>query len=74
MSKETSEQEDSTILTEYDFTKGIRGKYANRYVAGQTLVLLEPDVARVFPDAASVNEALRALISVAKRATSDTAV
>ena len=52
---------------EYDFRTGIRGKYADRFSDGTNLILLEPDVAREFPDAKSVNEALRALIRIARR-------
>ena len=46
---------------EYDFSKGIRGKYADRFTEGTVLVLLEPDVAKAFPTAEAVNEALREL-------------
>lgn len=52
---------------EYDFTGGVRGKYARRYAAGANVVVLEPDVARDFPDSKAVNEALRALSRVARR-------
>jgi hypothetical protein len=45
---------------EYDFEGGARGKYAGRYAEGSNVVVLEPDVAEVFPDAESVNRALRA--------------
>jgi hypothetical protein len=48
---------------EYDFSKGIRGKYAKRFADGTNLVLLEPEVARYFPTAQAVNRALRTLIS-----------
>ena len=44
---------------EYDFAGGVRGKYAVRYRAGTNVVVLEPDVAALFPDAKLVNEALR---------------
>ena len=54
---------------EYDFTKGVRGKYAKRYAKGSNLVLLDPDLAKLFPDSKSVNEALRALADVASRKT-----
>ena len=47
---------------EYDFSKGVRGKYADRFTTGAVLILLEPDVAEAFPTAESVNEALRALV------------
>ena len=46
-------------------TAGVRGKYYERATAGTTLVLLERDVAEAFPDAQTVNQALRALIKVA---------
>jgi hypothetical protein len=52
---------------EYDFSGGTRGKYAARYADGTNVVVLEPDVARLFPDSESVNKALRAIASVAPR-------
>lgn len=57
----------SEMLDEYDFSKGIRGKYAQRYATGSNVVVISPDVAEVFPDSESVNEALRMLIEVAER-------
>jgi hypothetical protein len=53
------------ILPQYDFSGGVRGKYAARYRDGTNVVLLEPDVAQRFPDAASVNRALRVLAEAA---------
>ncbi len=58
---------DSEMLDEYDFSKGIRGKYAQRYAAGSNVVVISQDVAEVFPDSESVNEALRMLIKIAQR-------
>ena len=52
------------IEQEYDWSKAVRNPYAARYAAGSNIVVLEPDVAAVFPNAASVNEALRSLASV----------
>jgi hypothetical protein len=52
------------ILPEYDFSKGRRNPYAARMAAGSHIIVLEPDVAAVFPDAAAVNGALRALASI----------
>lgn len=46
---------------EYDFSKGVRGKYAKRFGEGTNLVRLEPDVARAFPTSEAVNNALRDL-------------
>ena len=45
----------------YDFRGGVRGKYAARYAEGTNIVALDPDVAKMFPDRQSVNEALRAV-------------
>lgn len=56
------------ILPEYDFSKARRNPYAARFATGVTLVALDPDVAVTFPDAAAVNEALRALAKIAQRA------
>jgi len=55
---------DPDILDEYDFSKGIRGKYANRYTEGTNVVAIDPDVAEFFPDHDSVNEALRSLANI----------
>ena len=55
------------ILPEYDWSKAVRNPYAARYAAGSNIVVLEPDVAAIFPNSASVNEALRALASVIGR-------
>ena len=48
----------------YDFAGGVRGKYARRYAQGTNVVMLEPDVAKAFPNAAAVNESLRALAGI----------
>ena len=49
----------------YDFRGGVRGKYVARYRAGTNVIVLDPDVAARFPDAASVNRALRAVAELA---------
>jgi hypothetical protein len=49
------------MLPGYDFSGGVRGKYANRFAKDTIMVVLDPDVAELFPDPKSVNEALRAL-------------
>ncbi len=51
---------------EYDFSGGVRGKYAGRYAEGTNVVVLEPDVAAAFPDSKSVNETLRALLKLSR--------
>jgi hypothetical protein len=55
------------ILPEYDFSSGVRGKYAKRYAQGTNVVVLEPGVAKVFPNSKSVNDALRGLAEVFRR-------
>ena len=47
------------MRAEYDFSGGVRGKYATRYLEASRVVVLDPDVARLFPDSAAVNRALR---------------
>jgi hypothetical protein len=66
MNQEGSHQDDG-MLDEYDFRGGDRGKYMGRYEEGSNVVVLSPDVAEAFPDSESVNEALRALMDIARR-------
>lgn len=58
---------DPDMLEEYDFSKGVRGKYAKRYAKGTNVVLIDPDVAEFFPDHDTVNDALRSLIRIIKK-------
>ena len=60
----SSSDDDIEMRDEYDFRGGVRGKYAERYARGTNVVLLDPDVAEVFHDSASVNRALRALAQI----------
>jgi hypothetical protein len=53
------------MRSEYDFSQGLRGKYASRNTKGSVVVVLDPDVARMYPDAESVNHALRTLAETA---------
>ncbi len=55
------------ILPEYDFSRSRPNKYASRYAAGSIVVVLEPDVAAVFPSAGEANEALRALAGIIQK-------
>jgi hypothetical protein len=55
------------ILPEYDFKRGSSNKFASRYTAGSTVIVLEPDVAAVFPSSREVNEALRALAGIIQK-------
>ncbi len=55
------------ILPEYDFSRARPNKYASRYAVGSIVVVLEPDVAAVFPSAGEANEALRALAGIIQK-------
>jgi hypothetical protein len=55
---------DTEMLKEYDFSKGIRGKYAKKYHEGTNVIVLDPEVAKEFPDSESVNEALKYLMLI----------
>lgn len=57
-----------TMRPEYDMTGGVRGKYAKRSKGDVVMVPIAADVAAAFPDANSVNEALRVLLKAAKKA------
>jgi hypothetical protein len=67
MRKVTRTRRKPEMLDEYDFSKGVRGKYAKRYAAGSNVVVLSPDIAEIFPDSESVNEALRILVKIARQ-------
>ena len=55
------------MLDEYDFTGGIRGKYVDRLTNRKNVITLEPDVAEVFTDSESVNQALRGLLPIIQK-------
>jgi hypothetical protein len=65
--KKRSEKDNSEMQAEYDFSAGVRGKYARRYAQGANVVVLEPDVARAFPNAEAVNSSLRALAQIIRK-------
>ncbi len=62
LKKRRSKRAAAEMRAEYDFSGGVRGKYADR------VILLEPELAAAFPDSKSVNDALRALVEIADRA------
>lgn len=67
MKKATENKNGSEMREEYDFSRGQRGKYARRYSQGTKVVVLDPDVAKVFPNAATVNDSLRALAGIIRK-------
>jgi hypothetical protein len=66
VSRHSRKRNRDTMRPEYDFSHGVRGKHYEAYRAGTNVVLLDPDVAKAFADSASVNQALRLLLQLAK--------
>lgn len=73
MKRASGKRQPDELRPEYDLTKlkgGVRGKYHQRALTGTNLVLIEPELAEVFPDTESVNRALRLLADTAEAAAS----
>ncbi|MBW8077731.1 MAG: hypothetical protein HKM01_06185 [Gallionella sp.] len=69
-SKKQTPADELRLEYDFDFSKAQRGRYANRLkTEGSNLVLIEPELAATFPDAASVNAALHAIVEFAQRST-----
>jgi len=69
MKRTATARRSDELRPEYDLSQlkgGIRGKYFREATAGTNLVLIEPDLAELFPDAAAVNRALRVLAEAAR--------
>ena len=62
----SNQTRDDEPREEYDFSKGVRGKYAGRFGEGSNLVLLDPDIAAEFDSPQAVNRALRAYLASRK--------
>jgi len=67
MNKTHQNGDKDDMRAEYDFSKGVRGKYAKRYAEGTNVVFLDADVLKVFPTSAAVNRALRSLVAARSR-------
>ena len=67
MNRKANSRSPDHMRPEYDFSGGVRGKFYKEYMKGTNVVLLDPDVAEVFPDSRTVNEALRVLAQLVKR-------
>ena len=68
MRKQVESEQDPDLLKDYDFSQGVR-KYAHRFGQSSNVIVLSPDIAEVFPDSESVNNALRLLIEIAGKST-----
>ena len=61
--------EDLRAEYDFDYSKGVRGRYYKRILKqGANVVVLEPDVAKAFPDSAAVNDALRVVLKAGQAA------
>jgi len=63
----TKDNDSDDMREEYDFSDGVRGKYAARFAEGSNVIVLDPDVADLFTDSESVNDALRTLAEIAAK-------
>jgi hypothetical protein len=73
MKKKSTKSVDDDLRGEYDLSllkNGVRGKYYQQATAGTNLVLIDPELATLFPDSESVNRALRLLVDTAQGAAS----
>lgn len=70
MKRPEDDELDDDMRPEYDFSDAVRGKYAGRFNPDVVMVTLAPDVAKAFPDADSVNEALRLILKAGQMAKS----
>jgi hypothetical protein len=66
MNRHVHHDDNDDMRPEYDFSQGVRGKHYEAYRAGTNVVFLDPDVAKVFTDSASVNQVLRLLLQLAR--------
>ena len=69
MNPKNEQNEVDQMRDEYDFSGGVRGKYARRFAQGSNIVVLDEDVARIFKDSQSVNAALREIARIAEQHT-----
>ena len=66
MNRQVRQNDKDTMRPEYDFSHAVRGKHYEAYRAGTNVVFLDSDVAKAFVDSASVNQALRLLLDLAR--------
>ena len=66
-----TDDQDSDMRDEYDFSDGVKAKYADRFAEGSNVVVLDPDVAAEFKTRKAVNDALRVQLKNGRRASGD---
>ncbi len=68
MKKRIPKKNSDDMRAEYDFSHGVRGKYAQRFGKGTNLIAIDPELRSVFPDSRAVNDALRILVRAGQSA------
>jgi hypothetical protein len=67
MSRPEETDEHDEMLPEYEFSDGVRGKYAGRFSKGAKVVQIEPELSEQFPTSKAVNDALREIVEQRRR-------
>jgi len=65
--KKTKIKSEPQMLKEYAFSQGVRGKYHKRFKEGSNVAVIDAELAKIFPDSKSVNQALRSLVTIARK-------
>ncbi len=67
--KKIKTKSEAGMRKEYDFSRGVRGKYYKRFMEGSNVAVIDAELAKIFPDSKSVNQALRSLVTIARKST-----
>lgn len=70
--KKTRTKREPQMRKEYDFSRGVRGKYYKRFMEGSNVAVIDAELAKIFPDSKSVNQALRSLVAISRKSTQAT--
>jgi hypothetical protein len=73
MKKTTKTKQTPEMLKEYNFSRGVRGKYYKRFMEGSNVAVIDAELAKIFPDSKSVNQALRSLVTIARKSVKEKA-
>ena len=67
MKRKMTKSDDMRAEYNFDYTKAVRGKYYRRILKeGANVVVLEPDIAKAFPNSDAVNDALRVVLEAGR--------
>jgi hypothetical protein len=71
--KKTKIKREPQMRKEYDFSQGVRGKHNKRFMEGSNVAVIDAELAKIFPDSKSVNQALRSLVTIARKSVKEKA-